>query len=168
MRLRDSRIKSISIRNAALEDIEDLVDLYHKFHEFHVKGVPGRLRVPSFYDDKALRSKLEEIFAAEDSTIVVADADGQVVGLAEVYVREDEVNAYRVPYRYAHLQSMVVSETYRKRGIGKQLLEAAEQWARERDASEMRLDVWEFEAGPLKFYEDHGYHTLRRTMVQKL
>jgi GNAT superfamily N-acetyltransferase len=159
---------SITVRHAAVEDIEALIDLYREFHEFHVKGVPDRLKIPSFYDNKALRSKLEDILAAKDSAVVVAESDGQIVGLAEVYVREDEVNPYRVPYRYAHLQSMMVSETYRKRGIGKRLLRAAEQWARERDVAEMRLDVWEFEAGPLKFYENHGYRTHRRTMVQKL
>jgi hypothetical protein len=35
-------------------------------------------------------------------------------------------------------------------------------------ASEMRLDVWEFAAGPLEFYERLGYRTLRRALVREI
>jgi GNAT superfamily N-acetyltransferase len=45
---------------------------------------------------------------------------------------------------------------------------AAEAWARERGATELRLDAWEFAAGPLPFYESLGYQTIKRTLVKPL
>jgi hypothetical protein len=32
----------------------------------------------------------------------------------------------------------------------------------------MKLDVWEFDAGPTRFYEQVGYRTLKRTLVREL
>ncbi len=89
----------------------------------------------------------------------------QVVGLAEVYVRQDEPHPLVVPHRYGHLQSLIISASVRKQGLGRLLVEAAHHWAKERGATEMQLDIWEFEAGPLHFYEHLGYRTLKRHLI---
>lgn len=31
----------------------------------------------------------------------------------------------------------------------------------------MRLDIWEFDEDPLRFYERSGYRTLRREMIRR-
>jgi GNAT superfamily N-acetyltransferase len=165
------RTNGTAIRPATDGDVEDLCGLYGEFHEFHARGVPDRLA--SLVDAgpaerERLRGRIREILGASDSTILVAESDGRIVGLAEVYVREDEPVPARVPHRYGHLQSMIVSEAHRGSGVGRLLLGASERWARERDASEMRLDTWEFPDGPLRFYERCGYRTLRRTLARDL
>jgi GNAT superfamily N-acetyltransferase len=158
----------VIVRHATMDDIEILVDLYKEFHEFHVKGVPDRLRIPCSYDDGDLSNKIEKILSERGSAIFVAEMEDAVVGLAEVYVKQDEANSLKLSYTYAHLQSVIVREAYRRQKIGRKLLLAVEQWAKENDASEIRLDIWEFKNGPLEFYEKRGYYTLRRTMVRKL
>jgi GNAT superfamily N-acetyltransferase len=160
------------IRSAHSHDITALCALYHEFHEFHVCGVPDRLQ--SAYtskdpdEDRELAAKLKKIIEDDKAKIFVADIDNHIGGLAEVYIRQDEPNPLRKCYKYAYLQSLIVSEAYREHGIGIQLLTSCEKWARQRNATEMRLDTWEFEKGPLHFYERQGYRTLRRTMVRKL
>jgi GNAT superfamily N-acetyltransferase len=159
------------IRSASGDDVEALCGLYDAFHEFHVRGVPDRLaslRGADPAERTKLRRRIGEVVAAADSAILVAERGGRLIGLAEVYVRGDEDVPARVPRRYAHLQSMVVEEKHRRGGVGRTLLRAAEDWARERGAAEMRLDVWEFSDGPLAFYERVGYRTLRRTLVRDL
>ena len=158
----------ITVRHAAGEDTDVLIGLYKEFHEFHVVGVPDRLQSPRDYRDEDLRTKLIELLEAEYSTVIVAELDGQVIGFAEVYLKKDEANPFRVSYTYAHLQSMMVSKKHRRKKVGRHLLLAVEHWAKEKDASEIRLDIWEFDAGPLEFYEKQGYRTLRRAMVRKL
>lgn len=71
----------------------------------------------------------------------------------------------RVGSRYSHLQSLMVVEGFRGQGVGTLLIEAAEEWARERGAREMRLDTWEFVGDPVDFYEKVGYRTSKRRMV---
>lgn len=56
----------------------------------------------------------------------------------------------------------------RRRGIGARLLDAVQRWAKEKGATEMRLETWEFADDPQEFYEHNGYRTLRRTLAREL
>jgi len=163
---------NVTIRPASLSDRGTLCKLYHEFHEFHVLGVPERLlslgEPLNTYEHSGLYLTLEKIISNEDSVVFVAEASHQLVGFVEVYIRQDEPNPLKVSYRYGHLQSLMVKESFWRQGVGTRLLEAAQQWAREKGAAEIRLDTWEFEAGPLQFYEKHRYRTLRRTLVREL
>jgi GNAT superfamily N-acetyltransferase len=164
-------MNSVLIRSAKLQDIDALCCLYGEFHEFHVKGVPDRLvglGEPERHDTPELRKEIAKIIKNEDSEIFLSLVDNQVVGFAEVYLRNDKPNPARVAYKYGHLQSLLVSEVFRRKGVGEKLLEAAENWAKVRGATEMRLDIWEFPEGPLRFYEKTGYSTLRRKLMRGL
>jgi len=105
---------------------------------------------------------------SEDSALFVAESAGRVVGLAEVYLRQDEPDPATVARCYGYLQSLMVDPAYRRQGIATQLMAAAEAWAQARGAAEMRLQTWEFDGGPLPFYDRLGYRTLRRTLVHEL
>ncbi len=162
-------MEDVVIRLASAQDIEALCKLYHEFHEFHVRGVPDRLRSLEANSDNAeLTSTLKKIISSDDSAIFVAEVEGKTRGLAEVYLREDKVNPAVVSHRYAHLQSLLVTDDLRRQGTGKSLVQTAEKWAKDKGATEMRLDIWEFPEGPLRFYEKLGYRTLRRTLLRKL
>ncbi len=161
-----------TLRLAEESDLGRLCDLYYEFHEFHAHYLPdylGTMEEASTKERKVLSNKINEIIRVNDSAILVADCSGQVIGFAEVYLRRpDPTNQAVVPRQYAHLQSLSVIENFRRQGIGKQLLKATEAWAYDRGAVELRLDIWEFSAGPLAFYEKSGYHTFRRTLVKNL
>lgn len=164
-------MNDVKIRLADEQDLKVLCRLYIEFHEFHVRGVPERVRSsgdPDKYDCSELYPKLEKIIKSEDSVIFLAEVDHKPIGLAEVYIREDKPDPARVCRRYGFLQSLIVTQKTRKHGIGKKLVETAESWAKGKGATEMQLDIWEFEAGPLDFYENLGYRTLRRTLVRGL
>lgn len=159
------------IRPAHESDVEALCRLYVEFHEFHARGVPDRLLTLGDADNadcSDLAKNLEEILGWDDAALLVAEVDGRLVGFAEVYLRVDEGPGPRVTHRYGYLQSLMVTADSRRRGLGRRLLAAAEAWTREQGASELRLETWEFEASPLRFYEACGYRTLRRTMVHTL
>ncbi|MCB0124017.1 MAG: GNAT family N-acetyltransferase [Caldilineaceae bacterium] len=162
---------TITIRPAHRQDIAPLCRLYHEFHEGMVQAVPQRLQSLGDYDyfnASTLSLSLQRLIDALDVAIWVAESSGEVVGLAEVYLREDEQNDETVAYRYGYLQSLMVTQRCRGQGIGAQLLAAAETWSREQGASELRLETWEFDRGPLGFYARQGYRTLRRTLVRSL
>jgi len=136
-----------------------------------VRGLPDRLCSigdPHTFDCTELSHNLANLLTKLDAAIFVGEVDQRIVGLAEVYLRQDEGDSPKIPYRYGYLQSLMVDESVRGQGIGTALVAAAEQWARDHGASEMRLETWEFPAGPLTFYHGAGYHTLRRMLVRLL
>ena len=164
-------MNDIKIRLANKEDLEVLCRLYVEFHEFHMRGVPDRLRSlgdPEKYDCLELLPKLKEIIINKDSEIFIAEINQKPVGFAEVYIREDKPDPARVCRKYGYLQSLLVTEKSRKKGTAKKLVEVAEAWAKQKGAIEMQLDVWEFTEGPLNFYQNLGYRTLRRTLTRQL
>jgi GNAT superfamily N-acetyltransferase len=171
MKIGGAGANMIEVRKARDYDIEALCDLYRDFHEFHVIRVPDRLA--SLRDGwpaerAALESRLRDLIAASDATLFVAEENSDILGFAEVYVRDDKPVPARVPRRHGHLQSMFVVSSRRGAGIGKALLAECEEWARSNGGEEMRLDVWEFPGGPLGFYELSGYRTIRRSLVRDL
>ena len=164
-------MNEVKIRLAGIEDLEALCKLYVEFHEFHVRGVPDRLRSlgdPEKYDCSELFRKLKEIINDKDSDIFIAEINQKPVGFAEVYIREGKPDPARVCRRHGYLQSLLVTEKSRKKGTGKKLVQSAETWAKQKGAAEMQLDIWEFTEGPLDFYQNLGYRTLRRTIVRGL
>jgi GNAT superfamily N-acetyltransferase len=126
------------------------------------------LLVPDSYELEELHLTLLSIIARDDAAVLLAEVDGAPVGLAEIYMCEELSASVRVGRRYAYVQNLLVTEKQRGVGAGTALMAAVEAWARSMDAAEVQLDVWEFDAGPLPFYQRLGYGTLRRKMVKSL
>ncbi len=160
------------VRPAGEPDLDSLCDLYFEFHEFHAQHLPDFLQSlakPTQEDRRELHSEIKKILDGNQSTILVAEHSGRVIGFAEIHLRQPDLSdRAKTPITYAHLQSLAVSEPYRLKGIGKLLLKAAEDWAHAHGALELRLDAWEFSAGPLGFYQKSGYRTFRRSLVKKI
>jgi GNAT superfamily N-acetyltransferase len=162
---------NVNIRTATSTDVPQLCKLYYDFHEFHAAEVPERLKGLGpweEFDTTQLSSDLLGIINNPQARLFVADNDRILAGLAEIYLREDEPDPVKVSYIYGHLQSLWLAPDWRKQGLGKKLLDAAETWAAEMGASEMRLDTWEYPGDPVKFYEQTGYRTIRRTLLRQL
>ena len=163
---------NVSLRVATLQDLQSLPNIYKEFHNFHAESIPDRLvsitDQQDGRDETNLFQKLNKIIQSEDSEIFIAEANREPIGLAEIYLRQDEINPLTVPYRYVYPQSLIITNSYRRQGIGTQLMKMVEGWAKERGVSEIRLDIWEFNEGPLPFYRQMGYQTLKRTMVHQI
>jgi ribosomal protein S18 acetylase RimI-like enzyme len=162
----------VRIYAATQADRDTLRRLYYDFHEFHARGVPDHLRSLGPYENydwAEFDRTLEGILTNPEATIMLLAIEGQPIGLVEVYVKQgDPANKAVVAHRYGHVQSLFVSAPLRHRGFGKQLMAAAETWAREKGATSVHLDTWEFDAGPLGFYEKNGYRTFRRALIKEL
>lgn len=76
-------------------------------------------------------AELDEHFAGKGRQpygIFVAEDGGVLVGFAEVGLRSVAEGAYEGPVGY--LEGWYVAEGHRRRGIGRALVDAAEQWVR--------------------------------------
>jgi GNAT superfamily N-acetyltransferase len=156
------------IRRATDGDIVGLMALYTEFHAFHVRGLPDRLRIPERGEVSELQAALAGILQRDDAAIFVAEGAEGLVGLVEVYRRQDEASPFRVSYVYGYVQSLFVAEPWRTHGLGRRLMDTAHTWAREQGATQMRLTTWEFAEGPLHFYDKLGYRTIQRTLMLPL
>lgn len=66
------------------------------------------------------------------------------------------------------IENMAVDPLHRRRGIGRGLLRAAEDWTAKRGIAVLQLFVWEFNDAAVRFYESEGFVTELRGMARRL
>lgn len=99
-----------------------------------------RLRT-ALWPDSASDFELEvaEILQADHQVGFVAEQEGILVGFVEVSLRAYAEGCQTSPVGY--LEGWYVVPTHRQSGIGRKLVEAAEDWARGKGCTEMASDT---------------------------
>lgn len=159
------------IRTMTRDDFPALEELYYDFHEHHARGVPIYLRhlgEPDVWDRTPLRAALEKILADDSARVFVAEVEECLAGLIEVHFRQDAPSPAIHSQRYLELQSLMVAAPFRRQRLAWQLVQHAATWAREIGATEIRLNVWEFNGAALRLYQQMGFRTLQRRMMIQL
>ena len=101
-------------------------------------------------------------------TILVAEADGLVVGLVMVLARVPFEALDEPPGEYASVAELVVRNGFRRQGIGAALLREAERVAKEDGARELRVGVLSGNAAARDLYVRQGFTPYLETMTKTL
>jgi ribosomal protein S18 acetylase RimI-like enzyme len=150
----DGASADIVIRPVTDDDFDALVALDWASAVHHAAVDPEAYQLP---DREASVAFLRRRLADPAREVLVAVADGAVVGMVDVtIVDEPSPGSIVRPVRTADL-GISVLERWRRRGIGRRLMTAAEESARRRGAGRMILDMSAANAGALLFYRALGY-----------
>lgn len=95
--------------------------------------------------------------------VFIAELGDVVVGFVAVWVEE----YLEIDKEELYVSDLVVRSQYRGAGVGKQLMERAEQYARELDLSRISLSVLKGNALAYDFYRHCGYSDDAIAMVKK-
>ncbi len=105
---------------------------------------------PEQWEPQHAAAALSEAIASPAAAILVAEAEpGDLVGICTAY---HELNSVRFGER-VWVEDLVVHPERRSQGIGKRLLDAAKDWARERGATHLELDSAVYRKDAHRFYE---------------
>jgi GNAT superfamily N-acetyltransferase len=130
------------IRPARPDETDSLVAGYEWLFE------PPGMRPPQ-WDPVRAAERLRGLIASDDGEVFVAEAGGEIVGICTVYL---DLESVRFGQR-AWVEDLAVHAEHRSAGLGKGLLDAAKDWARERGAARLALDSGEARADAHRFYE---------------
>lgn len=152
---------SVIVRYACMADIPQLNALRLSVNELHAAGRPDFFRSDAW---PCIEGRAAELLRSETDGVIVALSDGMVAGFATVnYINRPE-NPYMRARRFYHVEEFGVDARFRRQGVATALVDFMKQDARERGYSRIELDMWEFNAGALAFYEQTGFRTYRRYM----
>ena len=103
----------------------------------------------------------EDLQGRPGHALLVAD-EGGVLGYAEASVRRHLVGP-----PMAELESLVVLDTARGRGVGARLLAAAETWARDNGLAGVNLGSRVTRKDAHRFYEREGYTRVKEQAIYR-
>jgi GNAT superfamily N-acetyltransferase len=134
-----SRVK---IRPATEDDVDAIAAVLSDGDAQHASALPH------LFNDRETVLRAKEMgshFQDTNAALLVAELKGGVVGLIHLEVKNETGSPGEHRRRYGWILSIDVNEANRRRGIGRALMDAGEQWARSRGASHLEFDVWDFE-----------------------
>ena len=130
------------VRAALPDEVERVLGMYEWLF-----APPGSL--PPAWDAGRAREAIAETIAGDDSTMLVAEHRGELLGFCSAYI---ELNSVRYGIR-CWVEDLAVNPEHRSEGVGRKLLDAAKDWARERGATHLELDSGEARKEAHRFYE---------------
>jgi GNAT superfamily N-acetyltransferase len=133
---------TILIRPARVSDAEDIAQL------------TGQLGYEVSASDVAVR--LSRILSRSDQQLLVAELDDRPVGWLHAAISE-----YVDAEAFVVIGGLVVDSRHRRKGIGRRLTEEAEEWARKRGYSIVRLSSTSARTGAHRFYQQLGYTNIK-------
>jgi GNAT superfamily N-acetyltransferase len=137
---------SFEVRAARPDEAEAIVPLYEWLF-----ASPGS--EPAAWDPKRAAVALRQAIESHDCAVLVAEADdGALIGFITGY---QDLHSVRYGYR-AWVEDLAVDPDRRSQGVGKALLDAAKDWARERGATHLELDSALARTDAHRFYEREG------------
>ena len=145
----------IRVRQASLRDYEELCSLFDALDELHRRARPDLFQ--PFPPPARTREQVAQWLAQPDSTVLVAQSDDGVVGLAVLLTRAPSGFAGAVPRKVVEVDNLVVRADQRGRRIGRRLLAAAVEWSRQRRATHVEVAVHDFNRDARRFYESFGF-----------
>ena len=104
------------------------------------------------YPKDKTEEKLKQLLESDRDKIFVAVVDNIVVG----YVHADDYDVIYAPHM-KNIMGIAVSSSFKKKGIGRALLSAVEDWAKSDGADGVRLVSGAARTGAHEFYRRCGY-----------
>lgn len=148
-------METFTIRPATPHDVPALHVLYQQLDDVHAVAepdvVPPHEQAPRATAD--IESGLDE-----DHVLVATAGDGQVVGFARI--RIVQLGTYFMFPAVPEVEDLAVLAGVRGRGVGKQLMAAAEDWAERAGYPEIWVSAWTFNEPAAGLYQRQGFQPL--------
>jgi len=154
---------SMNIRKAQESDIESLLELSRQIGEFHYENAPNVFVQPLPEEREFLLKALND----SSRLFLVATLANKVCGFLTATINKNVLVPFLVKEPICRVGSIVIDKGHRSEGLGKVLMEHCHEWACSSGATEIRLEVMEFNERAQAFYMSLGYKTQSRIMSRE-
>ena len=138
---------------AEKKDIPKILDLLLQVCLVHHNGRPDIFNVGRKYSAE----ELEVLLKDENRPILVSvDENDTVLGYCFCIFQKHINNSVLTDIKTLYIDDLCVDENMRGKRIGKELYEAAVEFAKENECYNLTLNVWSCNQSALRFYESCG------------
>lgn len=148
------KMSEVKIEIAEAEDAEILTNISVEGSLLHRQLMPNYFR-PEINKDVKLES-FQFWIKSDDHVVFKALCDGKICGY--LLFQTDKYSATRfINPISGYIGELCVSEKYRRKGIGRALMLAAEKYCQEQNIPAIHLNVYALNEAACKFYASLGY-----------
>jgi len=143
----------IKFRKASINDYRIILILKKQIQNFH------HCHKPDFYkktDSPFSKNEFEKLLVSIDSNVYVVESGDKIYGYAITRVISFQANPLIVDHKRLFIDDIIIDPEYRKKGIGKFLIEKLESVCRSEGYNYLDLNVWSFNTEAIDFYRKHG------------
>lgn len=151
------------------EGLADLEPLWIELHRHHLEVSEYRALVEDPRSSWARRLRwYRQILAEGGSYLTVEDQRGRVIGYAMVATADGPDDTFEVRGGVAEVVTLIVASDLRSSGLGRALLSAAEDIARNRGYDTVRIAVMSGNSRAQSFYAARGYSVAEHVLLRRL
>ncbi len=144
----------MEIRVATERDAGLLAPLNRHVHDLHVRAEPHRYR-PTQLDE--VEQRFAGLLADPQVHIRIAEVEGAPAGYVVTHEVRQPAHAFSPPRSFLLVDQLAVVPEYRRHGVGRALMDASEQVARDHGLPRIELSVRSHNEGAQAFYASVGY-----------
>lgn len=141
------------IRLAQIKDIPKIGDLLSQVDMVHHLGRPDIFKIGRKYSDAELKILLQD---GNRPILVAVDENNTVMGYCFCIFRQHIDDSVLTDIKTLYIDDLCVDENLRGRHIGKELYNAAVEFAKANGCYNLTLNVWSCNESAMKFYESCG------------
>lgn len=144
-------MKELLIRKAVDADLPAVNEIAREVHELHCTKRCDLYRRSYPVIDK---ERWEEY--QEKAWVLVAETEQKIVGYAVCFIKQRQDIAILIDHQTLFIDAFGVRKACQRQGIGRQLLAAIKEKARDRGCERLELQVMSFNSEALSFYRRLG------------
>ena len=156
----------ITVRAAIMEDADAIERLTVEVQQLHQETLPDIFKVPS--DGLFSREKLATLLQDANSTVAVAESNGEIVGHVYGIILHRPENEFKKAEKYMYIQQIGVRKDARRQGVGRALIAFIESKALASAVTGLQLDYWAFNTRAQTFFESCGFSASQVMMRRRL
>ncbi|MDC8003895.1 GNAT family N-acetyltransferase [Aureisphaera galaxeae] len=148
-------MNEIVLRSATLEDLDVLLE----FEQGIITA--ERPFEPTLKSERISYYNIKSFIPADDVEVVVACIADEIIGSG--YVKIEKSKSFQKFDYHAYIGFMFVRPEHRGKGVNQLLMDKMLLWAKEKNLTEVRLEVYNDNAPAIRAYEKAGF---RKHMIE--
>jgi ribosomal protein S18 acetylase RimI-like enzyme len=151
------------IREATADDAQRISELNEAVQTVHATALPAQFKPYSEFSFP--QSLVTQLLSQRHVVMYVAQVGESLVGYLYAEVMQRPETSVRLSSNSLYIHHMAVESESQRSGVGKLLLAAARQFAKEKGLAAVALDFWSFNEAARKFYMSQGFSSQREVVT---
>jgi ribosomal protein S18 acetylase RimI-like enzyme len=145
---------SVAIRLATKDDAALISMLNADVQALHANALPWRFKQPG--PETFTHKDAEALLSRANHVAFLAHVDGTPAGYVAAHLMRNPETAFHHAHAMIHVHQISVRPNFRRRGVGRALLDAVKAHGEANGIALLALDAWAFNETALAFFRSYG------------